>query len=137
MQRLHFSSVCLAKRKPRKMNFVDLEQPSDSEYSEDELFIAMVQQVNAIQEDNDEWTETLIINNTEIKFQLDVMSKSTFETTNLDLAFSKSDAPLRSYFGHIIKTLSSIILPCTYRKKMYQIKFHVINRYNLLLVQNM
>ena len=109
------------------MNFVDLEQPSDSEYSEDELFIAMVQEVNSIQEDNDEWTETLIINNTEIKFQLDtgakcnVMSKSTFETTNLDLAFSKSDAPLRSYSGHIIKTLGSVILPCTYRKKMYQI----------------
>ena len=115
------------------MNFVDLEQPSDSEYSEDELFIAMVQQVNSIQEENDEWTETLIINNTEIKFQLDtgakcnVMSKSTFETTNLDLAFSKSDAPLRSYSGHIIKTLGSVILPCKYRKKMYQIKFHVIN----------
>ena len=123
----HFASVCMTfKQKAKEMNMVDV---SDSDES-NELFIGMINLVNSIQ--NDEWIETISINNTDIRFQLDtgakcnVISRSTFEKTQLEIPMCKPDAPLRSYSGHIINTVGVINLPCVYKENQYNIRFNVV-----------
>ena len=77
----------------------------------------MINLVNSIQ--NDEWIDT--------GAKCNVISRSTFEKTKLEIHKCKPDAPLRSYSGHIINTVGVINLPGVYKENQYNIKFNVVD----------
>ncbi|KAJ8319700.1 LOW QUALITY PROTEIN: hypothetical protein KUTeg_002743 [Tegillarca granosa] len=76
--------------------------------------------INTIETDG--WMETITVNNTDITFQLDtgakcnVLSNAKFKSTGLKFPVRKPDIPLRSYSGHLIKTLGFVNLMCFYKE---------------------
>ena len=68
-----------------------------------------------------------------ISFQLDtgarcnVMSLNTLECTNLNPKLQPSDAPLKSYSGHMIDTVGMVYLPCVYKGQMTSVKFYIVD----------
>ena len=122
----HFEVVCRSKNQSQgsKNNVHSVTQ------GEDEMFVGMIGEVNKIDKT---WNDTVVINNVPVKFQLDTGAKcniiphGTFKMLNCREALKESRVQLRSYSGHIIKSLGTVMLPCEKKGVIYNIAFHIVD----------
>ena len=79
-----------------------------------------------------EWYEDVKIADKTLNIQLDtgakcnVISVKDLQRLGIKANIKMSEAQLKSYSGHTITTKGVTILPCEYKRKIYQVKFHVV-----------
>ena len=56
-----------------------------------------------------------------------VISIKDLQRLGINTNIKKPEAQLKSYSGHVITTKGVTILPCEYKRKTYQVKFHFVD----------
>ena len=123
----HFERVCKSKFQERKRNIHGVEK---DESSDDDLYVGSVGSTQSMT--TNEWYEDVKIADKTINVQLDtgakcnVISIKDLQRLGIKANITKSEAQLKSYSGHTITTKGVTTLPCEYKRKTYQVKFHVV-----------
>jgi hypothetical protein len=128
----HFARMCKSKFKvkERKRHVHGVEE-EESEESDSELYVGSVGTTDAIKKN--EWYEDVKIAEKTVNVQLDtgarcnVISIKDLQRLGINTNIKKPEAQLKSYSGHVITTKGVTILPCEYKRKTYQVKFHVVD----------
>ncbi|XP_060083295.1 uncharacterized protein LOC132562561 [Ylistrum balloti] len=139
----HFASQCRSEKpKYNKKNSKMLVQvvenyltdDSTSDARETDLYVGMENDlpVNRL---NDDWTVCCIVNNKTLRTQVDtgarcnVISQQTLKSLQVKTPLEKSEAMLRSYSGHAIKSIGTVKLQCNFKdNNNHVIQFQVIEK---------
>ena len=116
-------------KRNKKVHGVEEEEPiSDDDFT----FVGCVEStINSVNKTN-EWYETLTIQNKSVQFQLDTGAKCNTISTKVYKSLEnvpklkKSDTPLKSYSGHPIVVLGTVVLQVTCKSETYNIKPKVL-----------
>ena len=117
-----------SQRKKRQVHGVEEEE---SEESDSELYVGSVGTTDAI--NKNEWYEDVKIAKKTVNVQLDTgarcngISIKDLQRLGINTNIKKPEAQLNSYSGHVITTKGVTTLPCQYKRKTYQVKFHVVD----------
>lgn len=125
-KRNHFATCCLSKKKhARKVHTVELPE------SDEEFFIGSLH-IDTI--GIHEWTETIVINNSHVTFQLDtgaqanILPKSTYDNLNItNNPLSETKVKLVTYSGNKIVPVGTTILDCIARDNSHKLKFYIVD----------
>ncbi|KAJ8358792.1 hypothetical protein SKAU_G00153170 [Synaphobranchus kaupii] len=85
-------------------------------------------------EDNEKWTENLIINSRNVTFKLDtgaecnVMSEKTFSSLDIRGRLKASNCKLVTYSGHKMAPLGKKALTCQFKGQKHRIEFEIIQQ---------
>ena len=125
----HFARMCKSSSQEKKRQIHGV--VGNDESSDDELYVGSVGTTHAISKN--EWYADVKIVDKTVNVQLDtgarcnVISIKDLQYLGINTNIEKPDAQLKSYSGHVITTKGVTMLPCEYKKKMYKVKFHVVN----------
>lgn len=118
----HFKRKCRSKQK-------QVQNVDTDDTSEDEYFGLLFDTINAI---NSNWKidcrienkDTVVLADTGAK--CNVISKRLLKGMNVKPKLKESSVVLRTFSGHTIKPLGSVILNCTIKNQTYRCKFQVV-----------
>ena len=107
------------------------ERKKQHESSVDELYVGSVGTTHAMSKN--EWHADVNLEDKTLTVQLDtgarcnVISIKDLQRLGININVKKPEAQLRSYSGHVIATKGVTTLPCEYKRKIYPVKFHVVD----------
>lgn len=129
----HFAKMCQS----TDVNNVEVESEEEDMF-DDYFDVGCIDKIGSIQvnavESDDEWTETLLINQNSCKVQLDtgamcnIISTSSLEKLKVKQPVTKATCRLRTYSGHVIHPTGKVQLECQYKGQNYQLEFQVIEQ---------
>ena len=124
----HFARMCKSNVQERKKQIHGVKEV---ESSDDELYVGSVGTTHAMSKN--EWHADVKIEDKTLTVQLDtgarcnVISIKDLQRLGININLEKLEAQLKSYSGYVIATKGVTTLPCEYKRKIYPVKFHVVD----------
>lgn len=149
----HFASMCKTKtqsyshkhvktkeyhKQKKKVNMVqEISSDTDSESDEEsdtsaEIFMGMIHEVNSVNPESD-WTVNCKVNDHSVTMHVDtgakcnVVSRNVLQRLKFSETIQRSEAVLKSFSGHTMKSTGLVVLPCIFHHETFNIPFEVVD----------
>lgn len=149
----HFASMCKTKtqsyshkhvktkeyhKQKKKVNMVqEISSDTDSESDEEsdtsaEIFMGMIHEVNSVNPESD-WTVNCKVNDHSVTMHVDtgakcnVVSRNVLQRLKFSETIQRSEAVLKSFSGHTMKSTGLVVLQCIFHHETFNIPFEVVD----------